>query len=167
MSSHSTRQRSDPPLGHLHVGAGTSQLRRYGTDRYGQDVPHVRTRQSGVPQGLPHAGTLAQPGSSTNSHWREPPARTRGCSGKHARTDVPIIDDCLKPIAGQERYDLLEMLEDRCNARSIMTSQLPPDKWHDQLGEATLADAIVDRVLHGTHRIALKGPSRRKEKAEV
>lgn len=89
--------------------------------------------------------------------------------GKLARMDVLIIDDWgLKPIAAQERYDLLEMLEDRYNARStIMTSQLPPDKWHDQLGEATLADAILDRVLHGAHRIALKGPSRRKEKAEA
>lgn len=48
-----------------------------------------------------------------------------------------------------------------------MTSQLPPAKWHDQLGEATIADAILDRILHGAHRIALKGPSRRKEKAEA
>jgi DNA replication protein DnaC len=48
-----------------------------------------------------------------------------------------------------------------------MTSQLPPAKWHDQLSEATIADAILDRILHGAHRIALKGPSRRKEKAEA
>jgi len=57
---------------------------------------------------------------------------------------------------------------DRYGSRStIMTSQLPPAKWHDQLGEATIADAILDRILHGAHRIALKGPSRRKEKAEA
>ena len=48
-----------------------------------------------------------------------------------------------------------------------MTSQLPPEKWHDRLGEPTLADAILDRLLHGAYRIALKGPSRRKEKPEA
>lgn len=89
--------------------------------------------------------------------------------GKLARTDVLLIDDWgLKPATEQERYDLLEVLEDRYGSRStIMTSQLPPTKWHDQLGEATIADAILDRILHGAHRIALKGPSRRKEKAEA
>jgi len=89
--------------------------------------------------------------------------------GKLARMDVLLIDDWgLKPATEQERYDLLEVLEDRYSSRStIMTSQLPPAKWHDQLGEATIADAILDRILHGAHRIALKGPSRRKEKAEA
>ena len=89
--------------------------------------------------------------------------------GKLARMDVLILDDWgLKPVGEQERFDLLEVLEDRYGSRStIMTSQLPPAKWHDQLGDATIADAILDRVLHGAHRIALKGPSRRKEKAEA
>jgi DNA replication protein DnaC len=86
--------------------------------------------------------------------------------GKLARMDVLVLDDWgLKPVADQERLDLLEIFEDRYGARStIVTSQLPPDKWHDRLGEPTLADAILDRILHGAHRIALKGPSRRKEK---
>lgn len=89
--------------------------------------------------------------------------------GKLARMDVLLIDDWgLKPLSEQERYDLLEVFEDRYSSRStIMTSQLPPAKWHDQLGEATVADAILDRVLHGAHRIGLKGPSRRKEKSET
>jgi DNA replication protein DnaC len=87
--------------------------------------------------------------------------------GKIARMDVLVLDDWgLKPVADQERLDLLEILEDRWGARStIVTSQLPPEKWHDRLGEPTLADAILDRLLHGAYRIALKGPSRRKEKA--
>ena len=86
---------------------------------------------------------------------------------KLARMDVLLLDDWgLKPVADQERFDLFEILEDRHGARStIVTSQLPPEKWHDRLGEPTLADAILDRLLHGAHRIALKGPSRRKEKA--
>jgi DNA replication protein DnaC len=89
--------------------------------------------------------------------------------GKLARMDVLLVDDWgLKPASEQERYDLLEVLEDRYGSRStLMTSQLPPAKWHDQLGEATIADAILDRILHGAHRITLKGPSRRKEKAEA
>ena len=82
-----------------------------------------------------------------------------------ARLDVLVLDDWgLAPVQDQERRDLLEILEDRYGSRStIITSQLPPAQWHDYLGEATLADAICDRLLHNAHRIVLKGPSRRKE----
>jgi DNA replication protein DnaC len=84
---------------------------------------------------------------------------------RFARTDVLVIDDWgLAPPAEMERRDLLEILEDRYGARStLMTSQLPPANWHDHLADPTLADAICDRILHNAHRIALKGPSRRKE----
>ena len=86
--------------------------------------------------------------------------------GRIARTDVLVIDDWgLASPTEPERRDLLEIMEDRYATRStIMTSQLPPTKWHDHLGEPTVADAICDRLLHNAHRIALKGPSRRKEK---
>ena len=64
-----------------------------------------------------------------------------------------------------ERNDLLEVMEDRYGSRStIITSQLPPALWHDYLADPTLADAICDRLVNNAHRIALKGPSRRKEK---
>jgi DNA replication protein DnaC len=84
---------------------------------------------------------------------------------KLARLDVLIVDDWgLAPVQDPERRDLLEILEDRYGTRStIITSQLPPAQWHDYLGEATLADAICDRLLHNAHRLVLKGPSRRKE----
>lgn len=84
---------------------------------------------------------------------------------KLARLDVLIVDDWgLAPVQDQERRDLLEILEDRYGTRStIITSQLPPAQWHDYFGDATLADAICDRLLHNAHRIVLKGPSRRKE----
>ena len=84
---------------------------------------------------------------------------------KLARLDVLVLDDWgLAPVQDQERRDLLEILEDRYGSRAtIITSQLPPAQWHDYLGEATLADAICDRLLHNAHRIVLKGPSRRKE----
>jgi DNA replication protein DnaC len=82
-----------------------------------------------------------------------------------ARVDVLVIDDfAIAPVAETERRDLLEVLEDRYAVRAtIISSQLPPDRWHDYLADPTVADAICDRVLHGAHRIALKGPSRRKE----
>jgi DNA replication protein DnaC len=86
-----------------------------------------------------------------------------------ARIDVLVIDDWgLAPPRDQDRRDLLEIFEDRYGARStILTSQLPVEHWHDHLGEATVADAICDRLLHNAHRIALKGPSRRKENAQL
>src|SRR5437667_7378849 len=82
-----------------------------------------------------------------------------------ARLDVLVVDDWgLAPVQDPERRDFLEILEDRYGTHStIITSQLPPAQWHDYLGEATLADAICDRLLHNAHRIVLQGPSRRKE----
>ncbi len=83
-----------------------------------------------------------------------------------ARVDVLVIDDfAIAPVTETERRDLLEVLEDRYATRAtVITSQLPPERWHDYLADPTVADAICDRLLHGAHRIALKGPSRRKEK---
>lgn len=84
-----------------------------------------------------------------------------------ARVDVLVIEDWgLSAPSDQERRDLLEILEDRYGSRStIMTSQLPTAKWHDHLGDPTIADAVCERILHNAHRLALKGPSRRKEEA--
>jgi DNA replication protein DnaC len=85
-----------------------------------------------------------------------------------ARVDVFVLDDfAIAPVTDFERRDLLEVLEDRHGVRStVIASQLPPDRWHDYLGDPTIADAICDRVIHGAHRIALKGPSRRKPETE-
>ena len=82
-----------------------------------------------------------------------------------AKTDVLILDDwALAPIGQAERTDLLELLDDRSSAKStIITSQLPVDRWHDYFNDPTLADAILDRVIHQSHRIALKGESLRKQ----
>ena len=82
-----------------------------------------------------------------------------------AKVDVLVIDDWgLAPLKDQDRRDLYELLDDRYGARStIMTSQLPPAKWHDYVGDPMVADAVCDRILHNAHRIVLKGPSRRKE----
>jgi DNA replication protein DnaC len=82
-----------------------------------------------------------------------------------ARMEVLVLDDwALTKLREQERHDLLEILEDRAENRStIMTSQLPTGKWHEQISDPTLADAILDRVLHKAYRIVVKGTSMRKE----
>jgi DNA replication protein DnaC len=87
---------------------------------------------------------------------------------RFARTDVLVLDDWgLAPVEDVERRDLLEIMEDRHGLRStIWTSQLPIAKWHDHLGDPTVADAICDRLLHNAHRIVLQGPSRRKQEAK-
>lgn len=88
---------------------------------------------------------------------------------KLARVDVLVIDDwALTPAGEQERRDFFEILEDRYGNRStIMTSQLPTKTWHAHLADQTLADAILDRILHNAHRLVLKGPSRRKPDKET
>jgi DNA replication protein DnaC len=82
-----------------------------------------------------------------------------------ARIDVLVLDDWgLASLKDSQRQDLLEVLEDRDGSRStIITSQLPREQWHDYLGEPTVADAILDRVVHRAFPIALTGPSRRKD----
>jgi DNA replication protein DnaC len=86
-----------------------------------------------------------------------------------ARTDVLVLDDWgLAKLAGEQRRDLLEILEDRYGARSTLaTSQLPVEKWHELIGDPTLADAILDRLVHNAYKINLKGGSMRKRKAKL
>lgn len=69
-----------------------------------------------------------------------------------------IIDDfAIAPIGPRERNDLLELLDDRVGSRAcIVTSQLPVNDWHDYIGDPTLADAILDRLIHRAHRIHLE-----------
>ena len=68
-------------------------------------------------------------------------------------------------MSDSDRRDLLEILEDRHGgASTIVTSQLPLELWHDNVGDPTLADAILDRLVHNAHRIELKGASMRKQK---
>jgi DNA replication protein DnaC len=76
-----------------------------------------------------------------------------------ARIDVLLLDDwALAPIGAAERADLLELIDDRTTGRStIITSQLPVAHWHEYLAEPTLADAILDRLVHNSHRIELHG----------
>jgi DNA replication protein DnaC len=84
-----------------------------------------------------------------------------------AKVNLIVIDDfAIAPIGPRERNDLLEVLDDRVGTRStIVTSQLPIEHWHDYLADPTLADAILDRLLHSAHKIHLQGESMRKRAA--
>lgn len=81
-----------------------------------------------------------------------------------AKTDLLVLDDWgLESLTLGQRNDVLELMEDRHGARStLITSQVPVKKWHASIGDATLADAILDRLLHNSHRLQLKGESMRK-----
>lgn len=100
-------------------------------------------------------------------------ARSEGTYHKRlaqlARQDLLILDDFgLQPLTTQERHDLLEVIEDRYQLRgTILTSQLPPATWHTYLEEPTVADAILDRLLHRAYRLELKGTSLRKKESRT
>ncbi len=81
-----------------------------------------------------------------------------------AKVDVLVLDDWgLARLNAEERGDLLEIMEDRCGLRStIVASQLPMEAWHDVIGDFTVADAILDRLVNNAYRIALSGDSMRR-----
>jgi len=86
-----------------------------------------------------------------------------------ARTDLIILDDWgLAAMTKPQRHDLLEILEDRHGLKStLITSQLPVEAWHEYIADPTLADAILDRLVHNAYKINLKGESMRKKNAAL
>lgn len=90
----------------------------------------------------------------------------RGLLARFSRIDVLVIDDwAMAPLAENERRDFWEICEDRYQTRStILTSQLPVARWHEQIGDPTSADGILDRLVHNAHRIEMRGDSMRKKR---
>ena len=84
-----------------------------------------------------------------------------------ARVNLLILDDWgPEALTAEQRRDLLEIIEDRYDRGSIVvTSQLPVDRWYEIIGNPTIADAVLDRLVHNAYRIELKGESMRKKKA--
>lgn len=97
-------------------------------------------------------------------------ARADGSYPKRLRmltqVDVLIVDDwAMAPLADAERRAFLEICDERyLNRSTMLTSQLPVAKWHAQIGDPTIADSILDRLVHGAHRLELQGESMRKKK---
>jgi DNA replication protein DnaC len=98
-------------------------------------------------------------------------ARADGSFGQYllklARIDVLVLDDfAMAPLKEQERRDFLEICDDRYQRRStILTSQVPVAHWHEQIGDPSIADSIMDRLVHNAYRIELDGESIRKLRA--
>ena len=86
-----------------------------------------------------------------------------------AKTDLLILDDWgLSALSDDNRRDLLELLEDRYDTRAtIVTSQFPVEHWYEAIGDPTLADAILDRLVHNAYKLLLNGESMRKRKARL
>ena len=86
-----------------------------------------------------------------------------------AKVKLLILDDwAITPMAAEQRRDLLEIVEDRCGrASTLIASQIPIADWHAAIGDTTLADAILDRLVHNAYRIELKGDSMRKNNAKI
>lgn len=84
--------------------------------------------------------------------------------GQLAKVKLLVLDDwAMTPLSTAGRHELLELIEERSGRSSLLiTSQLPMDKWHDYIGEPTIADAILDRIVHRSHRIELTGGSMRR-----
>jgi DNA replication protein DnaC len=84
-----------------------------------------------------------------------------------AKAHLLILDDWgLAPLSVDQKHDILEVLEDRNGLRStVITSQLPVSSWHEYIQDPTVADAILDRIVHNAYRIELKGESMRKRQA--
>jgi len=98
-------------------------------------------------------------------------ARAEGSSPKLletlAKTQLLVIDDWLRnPLGEAQTPDLLEILEDRYGrASTILSTQIPVADWHDRLGNATLSDAVMDRIIHNAYRLELSGESMRKRRS--
>jgi DNA replication protein DnaC len=90
----------------------------------------------------------------------------RSLLARLSRIDVLVIDDwAMAPMAEAERRDFWEICEDRYQTRStILTSQLPVTRWHEQIGDPTAADGILDRLVHNAHRLEMRGDSMRKKR---
>ena len=83
-----------------------------------------------------------------------------------SKKDLFVIDDfALSPLTDEQRRDLLEIIEDRYERRStLIVSQVPFEHWHDIIGDPTIADAILDRLVHNAHKLSIKGESMRKKR---
>jgi DNA replication protein DnaC len=144
------------------MGATETQYRVHRSDRHRQKLDRL------CPGGRKPAA-MASPFCTRKELFRElAVAQADGSIGRMlvrlAQVDVLLVDDfAMAPLKDSERRDFLEICDDRYQRRSlILTSQVPISHWHEQIGDATMADSILDRILHNAYRIELNGESVRK-----
>jgi len=105
-----------------------------------------------------HQNLIIEGPTGVGKSWPACALEQRACRDNHWR---------LEPLGPEQRRDLLEIIEDRYGRGStLITSQVPADRWHDLIGDPTLGDAILDRIVHSAHRIQLRGDSLRRKKAQ-
>jgi DNA replication protein DnaC len=131
-------------------------------------MDRLPARSQGVsrqPLGLLLSGSAAARGIGPGARRR--PLRTAAQDAR--RVQLLILDDRgLAPLTGEQRRDLLEIMDDRHERGStIVTSQVPVDHWHEVIGDPTIADAVLDRLVHNAHRLLLNGESLRKRAAKA
>ncbi len=133
------------------------------TDRRGQDLAGLRPGPERMPGGY-SALYLRLPRMLRDLMAAKDLGQYPKQLARLAKVEFLLIDDWgLARLTGENRRDLLEVLDDRHGARStVIASQLPVEEWHGLVGDPTLADAILDRLIHNAHRIGLSGPSMRK-----
>ena len=103
-----------------------------------------------------------------SSHNRTTDGSLRNLLARLSRIDVLVIDDwAMAPLSEPERGEVREIREDRYQTRStILTSQLPVSRWHEQIGDPTIVDGSLDRLVHNAHRIEMRGESMRKTRGK-
>lgn len=151
---------------YVQLDRGASQCADHRTHWRRQELSRVRARKSCMPKGMRVLYRRLPRLLEQLSLARADGTYARLLS-KLAKADLLVIDDLgLGSPKEAERHDLLEVLEDRYGKLStVVTSQLPVAKWHEWIGDPTVADAILDRVVHNAYKLELRGNSRRKEKA--
>ena len=164
-----TGQERDPRAGAgVGMGAQSRTHFRSRADRCGQKLRRLRTGAEGLPRwilGAVHrAAALFRDLAMARAD-----GSLRLLLAKLSRIDVLVIDDwAMAPLSEPERRDFWEICEDRYQTRSmILTSQLPVARWHEQIGDPTVADGILDRLVHNAHRIEMRGDSMRKKRGDA
>jgi hypothetical protein len=161
----SARRDRSPTARHLPMHRRAPQRPPHRTDRRRQELARLRARPPGLPRGL-HRPLPALPTTPARDRHR-PRRRSLPQAPRHARQARPPRHRRLRPRPPrpESTRDLLGILDDRCSVRStLVTSQLPVEKWLAAIAEPTLADALLDRLVHNAYKLKLKGESMRKTK---
>ena len=148
------------------MGPASAQLPHHRSHRIGQNSPGLCPRP-------PNCAATASIALSTSTRQILSGLETARADGSLfgflktlARTALVVIDDLgIATVSGKLYREFLEMLDDRHGqGATLITSQFPVNQWHELIGDATVADAILDRLVHNAYRLELKGESRRKDK---